>query len=416
MFKKVSGTKDILPDEVVQWRRLEEISHEVFGRYHYQPIRTPLIEEAGLFNRSLGTTTDIVQKQMFLIQRQQDTYALRPEGTAAIVRAYLENNLDKTSPFIKLYYLGPMFRAERPQRGRLRQFHHIGAEVIGSRSPQVDVELMDLATQLLINFGVTGYTLKLNTLGCPQDTQKLAGLLRTALEPKQEKLCPDCQSRFAGNVLRVLDCKQETCRAIVADLQFSDAFLCAECAAHFQEVLRGLEGLGIQYQHTPVLMRGLDYYTRTVFEIIHPSLGSQDALGAGGRYDTLVNNLGGPETGAMGFALGIERVLLALPEQPPAPQTPLIYLITLGDSARGKALLLLHQLRDAGLTADMEYTGKSLKGALRCAHDLASRFVLLLGDDELQKGVITLKDMRQATQQEIPLTECLNTVQRALAT
>lgn len=401
MFKKVAGTKDILPEEAYSWQRVEAIAHKVFSLYNYREIRTPIIEEASLFNRTLGQTTEIVQKQMFLIHNQDDTYALRPEGTASIVRSYLENNLDKTAAFIKLYYIGPMFRLERPQKGRLRQFHHIGAEAIGSQDPTLDVEVIALAIQLLKNFGISGYTLKINSLGCPKDKQALSLSLKEKLQKKSKELCAECQDRIKNNVLRVLDCKNESCQEIVKIICHGQNHLCPDCAEHFEEVKKGLDNLEIPFQVYPQLVRGLDYYNRTVFEIAHPDLGSQDAVGAGGRYNNLVQELGGSSLGAIGFAFGVERLLLAQDAPVEKPGKKLVYLIALGKEAKIQGLKILEQLRKSDIACDTDYLNKSLKGALRAANDIGASFVLILGEDELKKNVITLKNMSDSTQKEV---------------
>jgi len=403
MFKKVSGTKDILPAEVAAWQKLENTAHSIFATYNYQEIRTPIIEDAALFNRTLGTSTEIVQKQMFMIHNQDETYALRPEGTASIVRSYLENSLDKTLGFTKLYYLGPMFRLERPQKGRLRQFHHIGCEAIGSGDANLDIEIISLANQLLKGFGITDYKINLNSLGCANDKQNLSANLKKSLNNETKNLCGDCQERLKNNVLRVLDCKNEACQKIVKKLCNDQNHLCPECLTHFETVKAGLKNLGIAFQVQPLLVRGLDYYNRTVFEITHCGLGSQDAIGAGGRYNNLVSQLGGPDLGGIGFAFGVERLLLALTDQPKESSKKLVYLITLGEAAKSEGLKILEKLRAANIASDTDYLNKSLKGAMRAANDLGANKVLILGDDELKNNLITLKDMTNATQKQIEI-------------
>jgi histidyl-tRNA synthetase len=407
MFKRIPGTKDILPPEASSWQNLESTARRVFKDYNYQEIRTPVIEDAALFNRTLGATTEIVAKQMFLIHNQQDTYALRPEGTASIVRSYLENNLDKTAGFSKLYYIGPMFRFERPQKGRLRQFHHVGAEAIGSALASLDIEIISLADQLLKSCGISGYKIKVNSLGCLKDKQTLSADLKKALQDKLAKLCPDCQARAKNNVLRILDCKNDGCRKIVKTLNLGEKHLCSECLGHFQEVKSGLSSLDIPFELDYHLVRGLDYYNRTVFEISHSDLGSQDALGAGGRYNNLVEELGGAQIGAIGFAFGAERLLLVPNNLNQAMPKKLIYLITLGEAAKLCGLKILNQLRNAGIPADMDYLNKSLKGAMRSANDAQAAFVLILGDDELKKNTIAVKDMVKSTQKEVALDDLL---------
>jgi len=403
MFKRIPGTKDILPEEVICWQTVETIARRIFSFYNYQEIRTPVIEDVSLFNRTLGTTTEIVQKQMFLIHNQEDTYALRPEGTASIVRGYLENNLDKTCSFAKLYYIGPMFRLERPQKGRLRQFHHIGVEAIGSPEARLDIEVIALADQLLKNFGISGYRLKINSLGCPQDKQSLSGILKNSFQEKLTQLCSDCQLRAKNNVLRILDCKNEDCQKIVRTLNLGQNHLCPDCLKHFEEVATGLNSLGIPFQIDPLLVRGLDYYNRTVFEITHNALGSQDAIGAGGRYNNLVSQLGGPDLGAIGFAFGVERLLLVPNNLKQTPAKRLVYLINLGEAAKSAGIKILNQLRCAGIPADMDYLNKSLKAAMRAANDNGAAFVLILGEDELKNNTISLKDMSTGTQKEVKI-------------
>lgn len=407
MFKKISGTKDILPDELIQWRSIEEAARTVFALYNYKEIRPPLVEEAALFNRSLGQSSEIVQKQMFLIQNKDELYCLRPEATASIVRAYIENNLDKTVGFSKLYYSGPMFRLERPQKGRLRQFHHIGCEAIGSADAALDVEVIALADKLLKSFSVSGYKLKINTLGCGLDKQKLTGALRDHLKGAIGDFCEECQVRFEQNVLRILDCKNQKCRDLVAGFDFKDLYLCGECKTHFQEVIAGLDALGIPYEIAGHLVRGLDYYTRTVFEITHGDLGAQDAIGAGGRYNNLVKELGGPDVGAVGFAFGVERLLIAAAGVKTDKEKHLAYLITLGDAAKKEGVRLIYALRNSGIACDTDYESRSIKSAMRRADDLGAAVVLILGDDELNKKVVMVKDMKSGQQKEVPTDQLI---------
>lgn len=407
MYKRVAGTKDILPEEALFWQKIEEASRHIFSLYNYREIRPSLIEEASLFNRSLGQSSEIVQKQMFLIKNKEETYVLRPEGTASVVRAYLENHLDKTSSFAKFYYLGPMFRLERPQKGRLRQFHHIGCEAIGSGEPDVDVELISLAERLLQGFSISGYTIKLNSLGCVKDKKELSSILHKGLKDKLSKLCVDCQKRFKVNSLRILDCKNEACQGVVRKLGIGDSHLCPDCLNHFNRVKDGLDSLDIRYTVIPYLVRGLDYYTRTVFEFAHKDLGAQDALGAGGRYDNLVKELGGPDVGAIGLAFGIERLLLVRSSEFAVPSKSLVYLITLGDEAKKQGLKILEDVRKNNIACDTDYESKSLKGAMRKANDLGAKSVLILGEDELNKSVVTLKDMTSGEQKEVARQELL---------
>jgi len=407
MFKRVSGTKDILPEEALLWQKLEATSRSIFSLYNFKEMRPPLLEEKTLFNRSLGEGAEIVQKQMFVIKNKEDEYALRPEGTASIVRAYLENNLDKTAGFSKFYYIGPMFRLERPQKGRLRQFNHIGCEAIGALDADLDVEIIALADNLLKAFKIIGYKIKLNTLGCPKDKLELNSVLYKALKDKLPKLCDDCKERFKKNTLRILDCKNDSCKEIVKGLNIGDGHICLECKGHFAKVRKGLDSLKISYEISPLLVRGLDYYTGTVFEMTHPDLGAQDAIGAGGRYNNLVKELGGTELGAIGFAFGVERLLLVLSREPETGRHNLVYLITLGDRAKEKGVKLLAELRANSIICDADYEGKSLKGAMRKANDLGASLVLILGDDEIKNGTVTLKNMENSEQKEVKLVDII---------
>lgn len=414
MFKRVPGTKDVLPEEVADWQRIEETSRRIFSVYNYKEIRVPVIEEAALFNRSLGESAEIVQKQMFLIDGGDAGYALRPEGTAPVVRAYIENNLDKKAGFVKLYYIGPMFRRERPQKGRLRQFHHVGCEVLGSREPEIDAEVISLAAALLKAYSIGGCKIKINSLGCSEDKQKLNALLKKGLTGRTEELCGECRVRFERNILRILDCKNEACQEAVRKLDIGSqalslqSYLCNGCQAHFAKVKAGLDSLDIEYEVWPYLVRGLDYYTRTVFEIKHDALGAQDAVAAGGRYDTLVKELGGPDIPAIGFAFGIERLLLATTQQPAVISQKLVYIIRLGEEAKLNGPKLLAELRSAGITCDTDYENKSLKAALRKANDLGARCVLIIGEDELKKNMVTLKDMVSGEQKEVKTESLIN--------
>lgn len=412
MFKKVAGTKDILPDQISAWQKIEDAGEKIFTSYNYQEIRPPLIEESALFNRSLGEATEIVQKQMFLIKSGTDEYALRPEATASIVRAYIENSLDKQSRLCKFYYTGPMFRMERPQKGRLRQFHHLGCEVIGAKDPGIDIEIITLADTLLKAFSIDGYITRLNSLGCLNDKKKLIDILKIGLKDRIVDLCEDCKLRFQRNILRILDCKNEACQQIVHGLGIKDSYLCQDCKDHFFQVRAGLDELSVPYELSPYLVRGLDYYTRTVFEFTHDELGpQQNALGAGGRYDTLISSLGGPDTGAIGFAFGMERLLLVSKLLAKTQETgTLVYIISLGEAAKKASLKILYMLRNKGIAADTEYEGKSLKAALRKADDLKARFVVIIGDNELQKNVVMLKDMSAGTQKEVLLEKLIEEI------
>ncbi|MCM8792906.1 MAG: histidine--tRNA ligase [Candidatus Omnitrophica bacterium] len=402
IYKALRGTKDILPSETLLWQKLEEKARNIFSRYQYKEIRTPIIEEMKLFVRSVGETTDIVQKEMFSFKdRGGREICLRPEATASCVRAYLENNVDLSEPMAKFYYLGPMFRAERPQKGRLREFHQIGVEVLGAESYLVDAEVISLLVELLRDFGLESFLLKLNSLGCVLDKKAISERYREILFKKKERLCLLCQERLERNVLRILDCKEAKCRKVVTELPSTLELICTECKKHFQSLEEILSSLGIDYELEPRMVRGIDYYTRTVFELVSEALGSQDALAAGGRYDNLIESLGGPSRGAVGFALGMERVILALKKTGRLnwiEKSPEVFLITLGEEAGRVGFLLLENLRRKGISIDMDYTDKSLKAKMRRADRIKAKFVLIIGEEEIKRGEYLLRTMATGEQ------------------
>ena len=407
------GTADILSIESPLWQQIESSARHICHLYNFKEIRTPLFEETALFKRSLGQTSDVVNKQLLeLASNKEEGFALRPEGTASIVRSYIENSFDKKENLSKLYYIGPMFRGERPQKGRLRQFHQIGVEAIGpeSSSPYLDAEVISLSLAILKGLGLKEFQLKINTLGTPQDKENFSKSLRESLEGKKSSLCADCQDRFDRNIFRVLDCKNSDCKKIVKGLSIGNSYLSAQSLEYYKKVKEALDLLNISYQECPDLVRGLDYYTHTVFEICGSGLGSQDALGAGGRYNNLVSELGGPKVDAIGFALGIERIILALDKKEIEPKKLDCYLIALSEKCAPKLVDILKQFRDQGISADMNYRLSSMKSAMRSADKAGAKFVCILGEDELQKGVVSLKDMQKSEQQEIKIENIVNII------
>jgi len=409
-FQALRGTTDLLPDEVARWSTVEHAARRLARLYGYRELRTPLIEDAALFLRSVGETTDIVQKQMFRFEdRGGHEIVLRPEGTASVVRAYLEHSLHKTEGFAKLFYLGAMFRAERPQAGRFRQFHQFGVEAIGSASPWVDVEVIVLCLHILRACGLSDAAVWLSSMGCRADQERSAAKLRERLAPQRSKLCKECQARFEKNIFRVLDCKNPACHDLAwRQLKGSPFLLCEACTAHFTDVRRGLKDAKVSFDDTKVFARGLDYYTQTVFEVRAKGLGAKDAVAAGGRYDHLVEELGGPPLGAVGFAAGIERILLAVDRGPgtklevgEAPKRRGLYLAVAQPTLLGDGFRFVQQLRDGGLSALMDYDGKSLKAQLREANKLGCELVAILGEAEVKQRALTLKDLEQGTQKTI---------------
>ena len=418
MTKKFSvprGTADILPAEMPLWQDIEETARQIFANFNYKEIRTPVFEENELFARSMGKTSDVVRKQMLhlLSQKKSDAgdiptgvLSLRPEGTASVVRAYIENGTDKKESISKFYYIGPMFRGERPQKGRLRQFHQIGVEVIGpgAAHPYVDVEVIALNVSLLNAFGAKEYQLLLNTIGTLDSKENLYGLLVKKLKPKAKELCIECQDRIKRNVFRVLDCKNQSCRDIVKNIGLGHDWLDEESRKHFEQVKNGLGLLGVKYTEMPSLVRGLDYYTHTVFEITGSSLGSQDAISAGGRYNHLVHQLGGSDVPAIGFALGVERTVLAIgKDKQLAPKGPDAYLLALDERSFQKAFELLSILRRMDICSDMAYRLSSMKSQMRSADKSKARCVIIIGEAELDRGIVSLKDMETGKQEEIPI-------------
>lgn len=400
------GTADLLPGEVEKWQYVEERARDLCRRYGYREIRTPLFEHTELFVRSVGAGTDIVEKEMYTFRdRGGRELSLRPEGTAGVVRAFLENGLHAGPQPVKLFYLGPMFRYDRPQAGRLRQFHQFGVEVFGSADPAVDAEVIALTVDFFAELGTPDVQIELNSVGCPECRPVLAERLRRYLAPHLADLCGDCRRRLERSALRVLDCKNRACRALLAGAPTAPDYLCAPCADHFAGLRRHLERDGIGYRLNPHLVRGLDYYTRTAFEITVPGLGAQNALGGGGRYDGLVEECGGPRVPAVGCAVGMERILLYLAERGvelPARGGPEVYLVEAG-APEGAAADLLRRLRRAGLAADRDYLGRSLKAQMKHAARLGVAFTLILGADEWARGCVAVRHMETGQQEEIPL-------------
>jgi histidyl-tRNA synthetase len=402
------GMKDILPSEVERWQHVEACARQVFTTYGYLEIRTPILEDKLLFERSIGGATDIVQKEMYtLTDRGGRQMALRPEGTASIARAYIEHNLAKKIGFMKLFYLGPMFRGERPQAGRQRQFHQIGVEAIGSASPYVDVEVISLLIRFLESLNISGWKLRINNLGCFKDRTKINSSLKSILKQHRSRLCDDCKGRIERNPLRVLDCKAETCNQVARELpDILGGHICRECKEHFKEVKEGLAALHISFEVDAKMVRGLDYYTRTGFEVTHQSLGSKDAIGAGGRYDNLIKEFGGPDVGACGFAIGTERLLMALgatavPVQ--KKKKPFVYMATLGAASYRKGIELVDALRRHGICSDIDYEQKSLKAQMRLADKRGAAFVLIIGEEELKSAQVVLRNMKTKEQQPISI-------------
>lgn len=407
-YESVRGMRDILPEETGYWTFLEEAVREVARRFNYREIRPPLVEHTELFSRGIGEATDVVTKEMYTFpDKKGRSLTLRPEATASVVRAYVEHGLHATEPFQKLYYIGPMFRYEKPQKGRSRQFHQYGVEAIGSLDPALDVEVIALAWELMDSLGLTGLSLRLNNIGCAADRAHYREVLREYFTPRIGSMCEDCQRRYEENPLRILDCKNTICQSHIEGAPGSADHLCKDCAEHFASVKEYLDRLGLSYAIDPRLVRGLDYYTRTVFELVSKDLGAQDALLGGGRYDDLVEMLGGPSTPAVGFAGGMERLILVLKGRMDTSQNQMrldLFLATLGEEGRALALELAKGLRSCGVSVDLDYRGRTLRKQMAQANRLKTRYLLVLGDDEATSRKGKLKEMDTGEETEVMLT------------
>ncbi|MBI4481666.1 MAG: histidine--tRNA ligase [Acidobacteria bacterium] len=406
MIKAIRGTRDILPLEVREWQQVEDAAREIFELYAYQEIRTPLFEETELFARSIGQETDIVAKEMYSFRDRGDvSLSLRPEGTASVVRAYIEHHLDRqVGPVAKLYYMGPMFRYERPQKGRYRQFHQIGAEVLGSEQPTVEAEVIEMLFLLLDRLKVPSAQLLINSLGDAVCRPGYLASLKESVGGQLDKFCPDCQRRAQTNPLRVLDCKNESCQPLIARLPSVLDALCSPCRDHFDRFRASLEDRGLPYALQPRLVRGLDYYVRTTFEIVSGELGAQNALVGGGRYDGLSELLGGPPVQGFGFALGLERFVLVLPESvtESLKEGPDVFLAPLGDEAHRYCTGLATRLRRRGIACDLDYEpGRTLRSQMKHADRVRARYVLIIGERELGSGQFTLRRMSDGWQEPI---------------
>ncbi len=406
-IQAVKGMNDILPDQIGWWHFVESTTRMVFENFGYREIRTPALEKLDLFARSIGESTDIVEKEMYTIADSKGEWlALRPEATASIVRAFIQHNLQADPLARKFYAIGPMFRHERPQKGRYRQFHQIDAEAFGVDDPMLDAEVMYMLQTLLEKLGLNGVVLHINSLGCPECRPVFREKLQKFLEQASNGLCPDCQRRRHTNPLRTFDCKVERCQASLVDAPILLDSICSDCAEHFRQVKGYLEELGTPYVINSRMVRGLDYYMRTTFEIITDRLGAQNAVGGGGRYNGLVRDLGGPDVPGIGFAIGMERLILLLQQDRPVPsRTPPIFLAVLGEKARQRGFLLSQAMRELGLEVEMDYEGRSLKSQMRRADKLGSRYVLILGEDEIQRNEGQLRDMQEKTQTVLPLQD-----------
>ena len=409
-YKTHLGMNDILPGEVEKWQALEQLIRTEAKKFNLEEIRTPVMEQTELIVRGVGQLTDIVSKEIFSFSRGDDNYVLRPECTAPVARAFVEHHLEQRGGTQKLFYIGPMFRAERPQKGRLRQFHQFGVEIMGSDDPVADVECISFMMHVYNKLGITNTTLKINSIGDPESRDSYKKALVDYFKPNRDKLSELSRKRLEKNPLRILDSKEEEDQPFIKKAPLINDYLNDASAEHFNKVKAYLDELKIHYEVDPHLVRGLDYYTRTAFELISPDLGSQDALAGGGRYDLLVEEVGGPQTPAIGFAAGMERLLIACDElgiELAGPKQVDVYIVTLGEAARTWALKTLPRLRTKNLSATMDYMGRSMKAQMKDANRENARFAIIVGDNELREGRFTFRDMEASEESALTLDEIL---------
>lgn len=412
---KPRGTNDFLPGEVEKWQYLEGLLRELFAKYHYKEIRTPIFEHTELFLRSVGETSDIVSKEMYSFEDKGLRHVtLRPEGTAGTVRAFVENKLFSQSLPVKLYYTGPMFRYDQPQAGRYRQFHQFGCEVLGSADPLVDAEVITFAVDLFSQLGLKSLSVLINTVGCDHCRPRYQQALKDYFSQYRDQLCPTCLERLEKNPLRLLDCKEEGCKAVAAKAPTTLEYACDDCKAHFEKVCAYLQSVGIQYEVDTTLVRGLDYYTQTAFEVIMNKVGSQqNAICGGGRYNKLVSEIGGDDIPGMGFAAGMERVLLTIEEEGielPVKQDIDVYVAPLGEAAKEVCFKLVHELRQQGLIVETDYLSKSVKAQMKTADKNNARYAIIIGDDELANGTAVVRNMLESSQETIPFADIMNVI------
>jgi histidyl-tRNA synthetase len=414
---KLKGFRDILPEETAAWQRVESAVNDVFGRYGYQLVKLPLLEQTALFKRSIGETTDIVEKEMYTFEDRAregsvgDLVTLRPEGTASAVRAYVENSFANQSIKARWFYSGPMFRRERHQKGRYRQFYQIGAECFGWSDPGADADLLAMLWNLFAELDLSDrVSLEINSLGCPSDRVAYVEELTTYLKPLAEKLCENCQRRIERNPLRVLDCKSRHCQEATADAPTLDKALCGECEEHYTEVRELLDDQGVTYTLNPRMVRGLAYYNRTAFELVTGDIGAQNAVAAGGRYDGLVKTLGGPEVPALGFAIGVDRLVMMLSEEAKEQPNPTVYFVYNGEGAFKAAMGLRAKMLAEGISADIDYHQRSLKAQFKNAGKSGARFAVTIAENEVADATATVKDLNEGEQSTLTHSEAISKI------
>ena len=413
------GTNDFLPGESEKWQYIEQLCRQVCAEYGYKEIRLPIFEHTEVYLRSVGETSDIVEKEMYSFEDKGLTHVtLRPEGTAGTVRAFLENRLYADPQPIKLYYMGPMFRYDKPQAGRYRQFNQFGIEVFGADHATIDAEVITLAVEIFKRLGLTGLSVKINTVGCADCRPKHMEELKTYFRQHEDHLCETCRDRLERNPLRILDCKEDGCKAVAKGAPTTIEAACDNCSTHFNQLLGYLDAVGISYEIDTNLVRGLDYYVRTAFEVVINSVGSaQNALCGGGRYNGMVEQFGGDDMPGIGYAMGMERLLLTLKEQGielPVGKHPDVYIAPLGDAAQKEAFVLTQALRSRNIYTEKDYLGKSLKAQMKAADRFQVKYCVIIGDSELEKGIAVVREMATGEQQEIALSQLVEDLEGRL--
>ncbi len=410
--KRPNGTEDVLPKDVHKWHTVEKIARETAESFGFSEIRIPTFENTELFMRSVGETTDVVQKEMYTVSAKETKFTLRPEGTAGTIRAMLQNGLLNEALPQRVYYILSCFRHERPQAGRLREFHQFGLEMAGSSAPSADAEVISLAKSILDRLGLKNIELNINSIGCPVCRAKYHQALRSYFEARKDELCDTCHERLEKNSMRILDCKSPVCQEIAKDAPVILDYLCEECSDHFEKLKKYLTCLDIDYRINPKIVRGLDYYTKTVFEFVTTEIGAQGTVCGGGRYDGLIEQLGGQKVPALGFAMGIERLLIVMDKQGSeflTPRTCDVYFATMGDKALEKAMQISHELREFGYRAEFDLMGRGIKAQMKYANKIGSAFTVVIGDNELENGSVKVKEMETGNEVEIALDDKFRT-------
>ena len=408
-IKAPRGTHDILPGDIYKWHKVEEIMRGLCRRFAYHEIRTPMFEHTELFYHGVGETTDVVQKEMYTFNDKGDrSITLKPEGTSPVVRSFIENSLYAGPQPSKLYYITPCFRYEKPQAGRLRAFHQFGVEVFGAMEPAIDAEVISLALSVFDELGVGGIELNINSIGCPECRHKYNEILRDFFRPHLDSLCETCRARYEKNPLRILDCKSPECKEIYYKAPILLDHICDDCNEHFEKLKNYLDKMGIKYNVDGTIVRGLDYYTKTVFEIVSKNIGAQGTVCGGGRYNGLVSSLGGPEMPGVGFGLGMERLMLLLDNlniEIPNNETPDVFIANIGEAADFYVQNLIAKLRKAGVSAERDYLHRSVKAQMKYADKIGAKYTMVLGDDEINNNLAKIKNMATGEQSEINLSE-----------